>query len=344
MAAAEDFELSGDSNSELKGGTSQRSVSVFRRLSKLGDSTKTSNRSGSFLHPASTRSSCKRKCDFDAMMQDTRDDLDYCSIGERQYSFMFRLKRRATGSSLFDENSPEIRRQSTLNSYLGSRSHVSLQSRRRNRFFCHADDLMTEEQMDNIIFSYGDEKLEMPLVSLKRKVIANIKSYIQDIRVPQEEMAWNFILSAQDRICLREKQMEPPSSGEYINFGKLRDIYGHDGVFRCKGCRHFLFVPRNYCDLGQAWATFSSALPGALEDDLHPTRDHKYVNRLCRHCKGFIGVSNGNGGMFICSRSIYYHPMTFDEVELISRICARRLVNETAERVPISLSKLRRFR
>ncbi|KAJ8907480.1 hypothetical protein NDN08_007591 [Rhodosorus marinus] len=261
-----------------------------------------------------------RKSDVVPWAMDNDIDLSNSFI-QRQESFLDRIRRLKIGGAGDENDSPLEFNASRSSSKF--RTHSKLKRARRKPLRFDTEDMLTEEQAQKIGFVYGDELLDVGF-SVRRKAVQHVKNYIAEIRVPESEQAWPLILSSADVKCLREKTMEPPGSGEYTNFAKLRDLYGRDGIFRCRGCRSFLFLPGDFIEEGYPWATFRSALPGALVRAKVTQENGLSSCFLCQKCGCFIGRSNHMGGTFVCSRSIHYHPMSKDEEDLIFRACKKR--------------------
>eukprot|EP00188_Purpureofilum_apyrenoidigerum_P002940 Plantae.Rhodophyta-Purpureofilum_apyrenoidigerum.ctg29870.p1 GENE.Plantae.Rhodophyta-Purpureofilum_apyrenoidigerum.ctg29870~~Plantae.Rhodophyta-Purpureofilum_apyrenoidigerum.ctg29870.p1 ORF type:complete len:377 (-),score=51.49 Plantae.Rhodophyta-Purpureofilum_apyrenoidigerum.ctg29870:165-1295(-) len=312
---------------EHSGISSRRAMSILPKLSRmpsrLGENEGEKNISGSLMERASSRrtrpSTLPRKRPETSWLDDVDCDLSSTSY-QRQESFLVRFKKMKLVQHGGEENeNPEDI--GSVNFKGGVTS--SLRKSRRKPLRLDFEDLLTEEQISKLGFKFGNKDLDLGF-SLKRRALSNVKQYISTIRIPESEQTWSLILNAVDLSCLRNRKMEAPGSGEYTNFVKLRDLYGHQGIFRCRGCRSFLFSPKDFVDETLPWATFRKALPNAITVELEEVRGKIRHSALCTHCCSFVGRQDVAKGIYACSRSIHYHPMSKDEVDIIVKACHRR--------------------
>jgi len=276
---------------------------------------------GSVLRERRGRPSTLPRKRTETLWIDEADYDLYATSYQRQESFLNRIKKMKPGQQHGGDENENPEEIGSVNFRGGGTS--SLRKARRKPMRIDFEDLLTEEQISKLSFKFGDKNLE-PGFSLKRRALNNVKEYISTIRLPESEQTWSFILNAFDKSCLRDRRMEGPGSGEYVNFAKLRDLYGHHGIFRCKGCRSFLFLPKEFVDENLPWAMFRRSLPGAIRVRLEDVCGKLRQNALCTHCNSFIGRQNGTKGVFACSRSIHYQPMSKDEVDIVVKACHRR--------------------
>ncbi|KAA8491565.1 Peptide methionine sulfoxide reductase MsrB [Porphyridium purpureum] len=118
---------------------------------------------------------------------------------------------------------------------------------------------------------------------------------------PNDE--WQSILSRAEYKILREKCMEPPYTGKYVNFSMPPG--GEIGLFLCRGCGESVFLPQNIKMSTTGWVTFSSARANAVRI-AQGVRNGMNVNEVyCASCHGFLGMSD-RGYLLINSHAIEF--------------------------------------
>lgn len=98
----------------------------------------------------------------------------------------------------------------------------------------------------------------------------------------KSDKEWREILTPEQFAVLREKNTEPPFSGEYDG------LYA-DGVYACAACGQVLFNSNTKFDAQCGWPSFYDAKPGAVEfheDDSHGM--HR-IEVTCSNCGGHLG-------------------------------------------------------
>jgi len=100
---------------------------------------------------------------------------------------------------------------------------------------------------------------------------------------------WKEILTPEQFAVLREKNTEPPFSGEYDG------LYA-DGVYACAACGQVLFDSKTKFDAKCGWPSFYDAKEGAVtftqDDSLGASR----TEVTCANCGGHLGhIFEGEG-------------------------------------------------
>ena len=100
---------------------------------------------------------------------------------------------------------------------------------------------------------------------------------------------WREILTPEQFAILREKQTEPPFSGEYDG------LYA-DGVYACAACGQVLFDSTTKFDASCGWPSFYDAKPEAVVFHTDDSVGMSRTEVTCSNCGGHLGhVFEGEG-------------------------------------------------
>lgn len=105
----------------------------------------------------------------------------------------------------------------------------------------------------------------------------------------KSDTRWHELLTPEQFAVLREKNTEPPFSGEYDG------LYA-DGVYACAACGQVLFDSTTKFDARCGWPSFFDAKPGAVEFHHDDGLGMSRTEVTCSNCGGHLGhVFEGEG-------------------------------------------------
>ncbi|TKD50614.1 peptide-methionine (R)-S-oxide reductase MsrB [Sphingomonas baiyangensis] len=96
------------------------------------------------------------------------------------------------------------------------------------------------------------------------------------------DAAWKRKLTPEQYRVLREGGTERP-------FSSPLDREKREGVFRCAGCDHPLFLSRTKFDSGTGWPSFYAPRPQAIALEADNSLGMRRTEVLCRRCGGHLG-------------------------------------------------------
>lgn len=94
---------------------------------------------------------------------------------------------------------------------------------------------------------------------------------------------WKKRLTPEQYAILRQKQTEPPFTGEFVDNHE-------DGTYTCAACDQILFTSKNKFDSGSGWPSFYDIVQqGNVE--LHEDHSHKMLRTevVCTKCGSHLG-------------------------------------------------------
>ncbi len=119
------------------------------------------------------------------------------------------------------------------------------------------------------------------------------------IELTDEE--WRQRLSEGQYRVTRQKGTEMPFSGKYVR-------HHEEGIYRCVACGLPLFASDTKFDSGSGWPSFSSFVPGAIEEAPDDTHGMERIEVSCARCGAHLGHVFPDGpeptGLRYCINSV----------------------------------------